>query len=293
VIDRPNGNHSNGKVLAAPAVRRLARDQGLDLTSIHGTGRDGHVTRADVEAALAAVSASKVAEAALEAEPASDLPLSAERHEVPLSQMRRAIARRLVQSAQEAPHFYVTAELDLTHALSVLPKDIGINNLLLYLTVQTLKDSPDLNATYEDDHLYHYAHINLVMAIALPNGLITPVLYQAEDYSLTGLANRARDLIARTREGKLRRTELSGGTFTISNLGMVNQIERFTAIINPPQVGILAVGAAKDRPVVIDGGLHIRKTVHLTLSADHRIVDGLIAARFLEIFDQHLQTFSG
>ncbi len=127
----------------------------------------------------------------------------------------------------------------------------------------------------------------------MENGLISPVLHRADDYSLSGLAAHTRDLIARARDGHLRPEELGGGSFTVSNLGVVQQVERFTAILNPPQVGILAVGAAKDRPVVIDGGLHIRKTVHLTLSADHRVVDGMIVARFLEAFDTRLQAFAG
>jgi pyruvate dehydrogenase E2 component (dihydrolipoamide acetyltransferase) len=205
--------------------------------------------------------------------------------------MRQAIGKRLVQSAQEAPHFFVTAELDLTAALTKLPQQIGINNLLLYLTVQTLKAFPDLNATYENGHLYGYDHVNLAVAVALPNGLISPVLQAADDYSLSGLADRTRDLITRARENRLRPEELGGGTFTVSNLGMIKQIERFTAIINPPQVGILAIGAARPRPVVIDGGLHIRTTAHLTLSADHRVVDGYVAARFLETFDNQLERF--
>ena len=119
------------------------------------------------------------------------------------------------------------------------------------------------------------------------------MLHNADDYSLVGLAARSRDLIERTRAGRLRPDELAGGTFTVSNLGIVKQIDRFTAIINAPQVAILAVGAAKPRPIVIDGGLHIRTTAHLTLSADHRVIDGMIAARFLEAFDGHLQAFGG
>ena len=283
---------TNGKaarVLAAPAVRKLARDRNIDLRSIRGTGSNGHVTRADLEAALTRP-----------AQP-SPVPIAAPeiqetvsgRHEISLSTMRQAIGKRLVQSAQEAPHFYVTAELDLTAALNKLPKQIGINNLLLYLTVQSLKAFPALNATYENGHLYSYDNVNLAIAVALPNGLISPVLHRADDYSLSGLADRARDLIARARDSKLRTEELSGGTFTISNLGIVKQIERFTAIINPPQVAILAVGAARPRPFVIDGGLHIRTTAHLTVSADHRIIDGLLAAQFLEVFDNHLQAFTG
>jgi pyruvate dehydrogenase E2 component (dihydrolipoamide acetyltransferase) len=131
------------------------------------------------------------------------------------------------------------------------------------------------------------------MAVALPNGLLTPVLHGADDFSLSGIANRARDLVKRARDGRLRPEEMQGGTFTISNLGIVKQIDHFTAIINPPQVGILAIGAVKERPLVRDGGLHIRTTAHLSLSADHRIVDGLLSARFIEAFDAHLQAFNG
>jgi pyruvate dehydrogenase E2 component (dihydrolipoamide acetyltransferase) len=293
VIDRvasqPATDSVRPKVLAAPAVRKLARDHDIDLSSIRGTGKDGHVTRADVEAALAA-GARHTTRETVELPPVS---LDDGRREVPVSQMRRAIARLLAQTVQEAPQFYTTAELDVTHALAVLPKEIGINNLILYVTIQALKDIPELNATYEDGHLYEYEHVNLAVAVALPSGLITPVLHRADDYSLAALAERARNLIVRARENRLRREELSGGSFTVSNLGMVQQVERFTAILNPPQVGILAVGAAKDRPVVIDGGLHIRKTVYVTLTADHRIVDGLVAARFLEAFDHRLQIFAG
>lgn len=292
VIDRAASKSANGsvrpKVLAAPAVRKLARDNGIDLSSIRGTGKDGHVTRADVEALLAA-GEKHTARETVELPPLS---LDEGRREVPVSQMRRAIARLLTQSVQEAPQFYTTAELDLTNALAVLPKEVGINNFILYVTIKALKDIPELNATYEGGHLYEYEHVNLAVAVALPSGLITPVLHRADDYSLAGLAERARDLIVRARENHLRREELSGGSFTVSNLGIVQQVERFTAILNPPQVGILAVGAAKDRPVIIDGGLHIRKTVYITLTADHRIVDGLIAARFLEAFDHRLQNFA-
>jgi pyruvate dehydrogenase E2 component (dihydrolipoamide acetyltransferase) len=271
------------RALAAPAVRKLARDHGIDLNQIAGTGRDGHVTRQDLQAVLALSQPLQVAA------PTGD------RWEVPLSQMRRAIGRIMSQSMQEAPHFYITAELDLTNALKnlkKLPDSIGINTLLLYLTVQSLKDLPELNATFEEGRLYHYQHVNLAIAVALDKGLISPVLHHADDYSLSGLANHVRQLIARAREGRLKQDELTGGTFTVSNLGVVKQIERFTAIITPPQIAVLAIGTAKERPVVIDGGLHIRNTVHLTLSADHRIVDGMLAARFLEAFDNRLQNFS-
>ena len=281
------------RVLAAPAVRKLARDHQIDLKTVRATGKDGQVTRADVEALLTTAQPVVVPQPG----PVANVPVPTPavsqdgRREVSLSNMRQTIARRLVQSVQEAPHFFTSAELDFTPALAALPAGIGVNALLLYLTVKALQSQPELNATYENGHLFAYDHIHLAIAVALPQGLLTPVLHRADDYSLSGLADRSRDLISRARAGKLRPDELGGGTFTISNLGIVPQIQRFTAIINPPQIAILAIGAAKPRPVVIDGGLHVRTTAHLTLSADHRVIDGLIAARFLEAFDQNLQAF--
>ncbi len=290
-----NGAAPAGKVLAAPAVRRLARDQGVDLNAIVGSGQAGRITRSDVEAAITVEAQSvPAAEPVVTTPPAMPAtPYDGERETVALSTMRKAIARRLSASMQEMPHFYVSGELDFTSALRVMPDGVGINALLLYLTVKALKDVPELNATYEDDQLYHYPHVNLAIAVALPDGLLTPVLHGADDFSLTGLANRSRDLIKRARAGRLKPDELQGGTFTISNLGVVEQIDQFTAIINPPQVGILAIGAVKERPLVIEGGLHIRTTANLTVSADHRIVDGMVSARFIEAFDQHLQAFNG
>lgn len=290
---------STQKPLAAPAVRKLARDHQIDLTTVIGTGQDGHIRREDVEAIINRHAAP---------EPETETPpfviaLSTPvvplrpadsvdgRKEVPVSTMRQAIAKRLSQSASEAPHFYTTAELDFTDAIAALPEGIGVNTLILYLTIKTLLNQPQLNATYENGHLFQYDHVNLAVAVAVNDGLLTPVLQRADDYSLSGLASRSRELIERARSGKPKLDEMSGGTFTVSNLGIVKQIDRFTAIINPPQVAILAVGAAKPRPVVLNGGLHIRTTAHLTLSADHRIVDGMVAARFLEAFDAELHQF--
>ena len=289
---------STSKPLAAPAVRKLARDNGLDLSTIIGTGQSGHIRREDVEALL-----NKQSETIPEAAPPFVIALSTPaapvrqvetvdgRYEIPISTMRQTIAKRLSQSANESPHFYTSAELDFTDGIAALPQGIGVNTLVLYLTVKTLLNQPQLNATYENGHLFQYDHVNLAVAVAVKDGLLTPILRRADDYSLSGLASHSRDLIERTRWGKLKPDEMSGGTFTVSNLGIVKQIDRFTAIINPPQVAILAVGAAKPRPVVLNGGLHIRTTAHLTLSADHRIIDGMVAARFLEAFDAELHQF--
>jgi pyruvate dehydrogenase E2 component (dihydrolipoamide acetyltransferase) len=285
---------ATSKPQAAPAVRKLARDNGLDLTTISGTGQLGRIRREDVEALLKTQPVPST-------EPISSPPFAIVRqiekvdvdgrHEIPISHMRQTIAKRLSQSANESPHFYTSAELDFTDAIAALPQGIGVNTLIVYLTIKTLLNQPQLNATHENGHLYHYDHVHLAVAVAVNDGLMTPVLRRADDYSLSGLANLSRDLIERTRLGKLKPDEMSGGTFTISNLGIVKQIDRFTAIINPPQVAILAIGAAKPRPIVMNGGLHIRTTAHLTLSADHRIIDGMVAARFLEAFDAELHQF--
>ncbi|MBN8590518.1 MAG: 2-oxo acid dehydrogenase subunit E2 [Anaerolineae bacterium] len=276
--------------LTAPAVRKLARDNGIDLSQVRGTGSEGRIRREDVESLLS-VGTPITPSVAPSPSVATPPPATEGRREIKLSTMRQAIARRLSQSMQESPHFYTVAELDLTDAIPALPAGIGLNAFLLYCCVAALKAQPELNATYEDGRLYHYDHVHLAMAVALPEGLLTPVLHRADDYSLSGLAERSRDLTARARAGKLKPDELAGGTFTVSNLGVVKQVERFTAILNPPQVGILAVGAAKPRPVVIDGGLHIRTTAFVTLSADHRIVDGMGAARFLEALDGQVRGF--
>jgi len=285
---------STSKPQAAPAVRKLARDNGLDLSTISGKGQLGRIRREDVEALLKSepIPSTEVGYSPPFAIVRQIEKVDVEgRHEIPISHMRQTIAKRLSQSANESPHFYTTAELDFTDAIVALPEGIGVNTLIVYLTIKTLLNQPQLNATFENGHLYHYDHVHLAVAVAINDGLMTPVLRRADDYSLSGLANLSRDLIERTRLGKLKPDEMSGGTFTVSNLGIVKQIDRFTAIINPPQVAILAVGAAKPRPVVMNGGLHIRTTAYLTLSADHRIIDGMVAARFLEAFDAEIHQF--
>ena len=158
--------------------------------------------------------------------------------------------------------------------------------------MQALRRVPALNATYENETLYRHDSINLAVAVALEDGLLTPVLAGAERFSLQGLAQESRKLIERARANKLQPNDLQGGTFTISNLGVIRQVDQFTAIINPPQVAILAVGTVKQRPLVIDGGLHIRHTVHLTLSGDHRVVDGMHLGQFMAAFQAELDHFS-
>jgi pyruvate dehydrogenase E2 component (dihydrolipoamide acetyltransferase) len=277
-----------GRFRALPKVRKAAREAGIDLTQVTPTGPHGNITLADVKAHQAL----SAAPAPVPASPSQDT----DGREIPLSRVRQIIGQRLGDSKREAPHFYVSGEFDLEAALvrlkSMPAVQVGINDLIQYLTVQTLRRVPSLNATFKDGQLIQYDAINLAIAIARRDGLITPVIHGAERFSLTGLAQESRPLIERARDNHLQPQDLQGGTFTISNLGVVGQVDQFTAIINPPQVAILAVGAVKPRPIVINGGLHVRHTVHLSLSGDHRAVDGMDLGRFMAAFQEELDYFT-
>ena len=274
----------------------MARDAGIDLEVVPATGKAGQITLADLRAyqhRLAAGAGALVQTRPGTLPPPVQLPERSQ--EIQLSRLQKVGGQRLSQSKQAAPHFYVTGEFDMEAALEKL-EDLAapprINDLLQFLVVQTLLRVPELNATFVDSHLYRHESINLAIAVARSDGLITPVIQGADRFSLTGLAKESRALIQRTRDNHLQPSDLQNATFTISNLGMVQQVDHFTAVINPPQVAILAIGTLKPRPVVINGGLHIRNTVHLTLSGDHRVVDGMILARFMEVFQSELDTFS-
>jgi pyruvate dehydrogenase E2 component (dihydrolipoamide acetyltransferase) len=267
-------------VQALPKVRRAARQMGIDLTDVLAAGATNPITM-------------QMLEQFQQASTPHTTTLPAGVHEVPQTRVRRIIGNRLAESMREAPHFYVTAEFDLEQAMQRLESSTGarFNDLLQYLTVQTLLRVPQLNAVYENGKLYRHDAVHLALAVARGDTLITPVIANAQHYSLSGLATVSRELIQRARDNHLHADDLRGGTFTISNLGMVSQVEQFTAVINPPQIAILAVGALKPRPVVRDGGLHIRRTVHLTLSGDHRALDGMDLARFMAIFEEEVQHF--
>jgi pyruvate dehydrogenase E2 component (dihydrolipoamide acetyltransferase) len=271
-------------IKALPKVRRAARENGIDLADVLAAGFPNPITMATLEAFRA--------QTAPAAAPASTV-VPAGSTLVSLSRMRQTIGRRLSESMREAPHFYVTGEFVFDTALAKLQgSKAKVNDLILYLATQTLGRVPALNARFEDGNLYQHSAINLSVAVARDDGLITPVLHDAGRFSLTGLAAEVRSLIERARTNRLNVEDVQGGTFTVSNMGMVAQVQHFTAVINPPQVAILAVGALKPRPVVIDGGLFIRSTAHLTLSGDHRVVDGMDLARFMAVFQEELDRFS-
>jgi pyruvate dehydrogenase E2 component (dihydrolipoamide acetyltransferase) len=298
----------NETYLALPKVRRAARENGIDLRRVPPTGSRGQITMTDFERFRAQAHADPIdppvatpthtvtAPPAHQDAPVPDSTPTPQRavggREIALSRMRRTIGERLSKSMRDAPHFYVSGEFDIDAAMRKLPVGTRVNDLIQYVTVQTLLRVPELNATYADDQLIQYDHVHLGVAVALDDGLLTPVLRHAERLSLIGIAEESRALIARAREKHLRADDLQGATFTISNLGVIKQVERFTAVINPPQVAILAVGTVKARPVVVDGGLHIRNTVYVTLSGDHRAVDGMHLARFMATFQEQLDLMS-
>ena len=274
------------KVKASPLARRIAKEKGIDLTQVRGTGPGGRITKEDV---LAYLERSGKVPSAEKVPVESALP---EYEVVSMSTMRRAIARKMVESKTHVPHFYVSVQVDMTEAakmreslIPILEAEKGVRLSFTHLFVKAvamaLEKYPQLNATFEDDEFKIWKDINIGIAVSLEDGLIVPVLREANKLSLFEIASRARDLIARAREKKLREEEFSGGTFTISNIGALD-VESFIAIINIPEVAILATAKIADKPVVIDGQLSIRKMMTMTLSVDHRVIDGVTAAKFLQ-----------
>ena len=277
------------RIFATPLARRIAANKGIALDGLTGSGPHGRILRRDVEAAPAAPAvqitpASANAMASSAATGASEL--------VANSQMRQVIASRLQQSKQQAPHFYVTVDCQIDtllaarRALNEKAPDgvkISLNDLVIRAAAMALMAVPDANVAYEDTHTRRFQHADICMAVAIDGGLVTPVIWAAETMGLAALSQTTADLASRARQGQLRAAEYTGGSFTISNLGMFG-VREFAAVINPPQGAILAVGAGEQRPVVVDGALVVATVMTVTLSADHRAVDGAVAAQWLQSF---------
>ena len=269
----------------SPIARRLAEKLGIDPGRIVGTGRNGRVSKEDVEAyaaKLAAAPAPATASPPMPAAPASATPLRRER----LTSMRATIARRLGESKQTIPHYRVSIDLDadalLARRRSLADKGIkvSVNDLLLEAVARALVRHPRVNAQFDGNEVLEFGRADIAVAVATDSGLITPVIRAADGKSVERLAAESRELAERARAGRLTREEITGGTFTVSNLGMYG-VKAFDAIVNPPQVAILAVGAAEARPVVRDGAVAVGTRMTVTLSSDHRVVDGAAAAAFL------------
>ena len=277
----------SGRNFASPLARRIASDSDLNLDNVKGTGPHGRIIRADVEDALAARPADQLTTPAAPAE---------ERF-VPHNAMRRIIAERLQHSKQTAPHFYLTVDCEIDallaarQALNEAAADgvkISVNDMVVKAAAAALMEVPDVNGYFEEDGCRYFSTADICIAVAVDGGLVTPIIYNAQQLGLAEISAKTRDLASRARSGTLDPSEYSAGGFTISNLGMYG-IREFAAVINPPQSAILAVGAGEQRPVVKNGELAIATVMSVTLSADHRIVDGALGARWLQVFKRAMQ----
>ena len=281
-----------GRIKASPLARRMASEQGIALDAIRGTGPGGRIVKRDIEAAAHQPAMAAAASAVLD--PGTEVPY--ERLE--LSQIRKAIARNLIQSLGPVPHFFLTVEIDMGHALQMRAElnksledsgaKIGVNEILMKTAAQALLQHPKVNVAFAGDYIRRFTRVDIGLAVAVPDGLITPVLRDVGSKGLLQISEEMRSLIERGRAKKLAPEEYQGATFTISNLGMYG-IDEFTAVINPPAATIMAVGATLEKPVVIDGSIEIRQRMRVTLSCDHRAVDGAMGAEFLASFKGMLE----
>jgi pyruvate dehydrogenase E2 component (dihydrolipoyllysine-residue acetyltransferase) len=301
----PVSASGNGRVFASPLARKIARQSGIPVGDITGTGPNGRILRRDVEAAIAAHAAAPPATTPpaiaplASAPPASAAPAAtaAEDGDIPHSRQRRAIAARLVESKQTAPHFYVRATVRAERLVALRAEinaglddgtRVSLNDLVVKATAAAHQRVPEMNVIWTPDAVRTFRTVDVAVAVATGRGLVTPVLRDVTAQTITQVAARTRDLAARARDGRLRQEELEGGTISVTNLGMYGVAE-FAAIINPPHAAILAVGAVRDEPVVEDGAVVPGQVMTVTLSVDHRPVDGVIAARWLAALKELLE----
>jgi pyruvate dehydrogenase E2 component (dihydrolipoamide acetyltransferase) len=302
----PAASTSGEKIFASPLAKRVAEQGGVSLSGIEGTGPHGRIIKADVEEAMASGSVKSGKAAAKGGATALVGRNPQESIDVPLSMMRKVIATRLLESKQNVPHFYLSVDIEMDNLLNarkqlnsaaeaaLKDKDaqpaykISVNDMIVKATAQALRDVPEANASWGGDRIIQFNNVDVSVAVAIDGGLITPIVRNADQKSLSTLSNELKDLIKRARAGKLQPEEFQGGGFSISNLGMYG-IKQFNAIINPPQACILAVGATDERVVVKKGQMQVANVATLTLSSDHRVVDGAVGAVFLEALKRYLE----
>ena len=294
------GREQGERIFVSPLARRMAAEAGLPLQEIQGSGPGGRIVRRDVEAAAqrprrpeaAPPSAAAAAPPTAPAAKAPEIPGLPEFELVPHTSMRKVIARRLTESKQTIPHFYLTIDCEVDRLLrarqeinEAAPEGVklSINDLIIKACALALRRVPDANASWTEEGVRKYKSVDISVAVALPAGLITPVIREADRKGLAEISAEMKDLAARAREGKLKPEEFQGGTFSVSNMGMYG-IRQFDAVINPPQACILAIGMSEQRPVVKDGQLAIATMMTCTLSCDHRVVDGALGAQWLAAF---------
>ena len=283
----------SGRMIVSPLAARMAAEAGIDLRSLQGSGPGGRIIKKDIEAALSQPKAQ--AQAPLRLVEFPQVGASAYRDE-PASEIRKVIAKRLVTSLGPVPHFFLTTDIEMDRAaemrrgINALDPDlkISINDIIIKVTAAALMQHPQVNASFQEKIVRYYEHADIGVAVAIEDGLITPVVRAADQKSLSQIAAEVRELAERARTRKLKPEEYTGATFSISNLGMFG-IDEFTAVINPPEGGILAVGAMTPKPVVRDNEIVIRQMMRVTMSCDHRIIDGATGAKFLQTFKKILE----
>jgi pyruvate dehydrogenase E2 component (dihydrolipoamide acetyltransferase) len=284
----PSAAPATGDVRSSPLARRLASERGLDLHSVQGSGPNGRIIKRDIEAAAAAgVAVQRPAAAAAPSGPV--IPREGDFHDEPLTNIRKTIARRLGESIGPIPTFYLTAEFDLSRVMEMRKAmaelgdqfKVSVNDVLLKATAVALSQHPEVNAHWLGDKIRYHNRVHLGMAVATDDGLIVPVIWDADRKRMSEISREAKELAKRARERKLRPEEFTGSTFSVSNLGMFG-IDQFTAIINPPEAGILAIGTSEEKLVVVNGEAVVRNRVRVTMSCDHRIIDGAVGAKFLQ-----------
>ena len=285
------------RIFASPLARRMAAQAGIDLASLSGSGPRGRIVKRDIEAALANADAAPAPGPA--AAPSAPAPRAPEAPAapgsgvvaVPNTGMRKTIARRLAESKQTVPHFYLTVDCDIDALLKTRQElnarsdayRLSVNDFVVKAAALALRKTPEANASWTDAATLRYERVDIAVAVAVEGGLVTPVVRDADNKGLAEISAEMADFAARARDGKLKPEEYRGGGFSVSNLGMYG-VREFAAVINPPQAGILAVGAGEKRPAVRDGALAIATMMSCTLSGDHRVIDGAIGARFLAAF---------
>ena len=300
VAEAPVAAAASGRQSVSPIARKLAKDSNLDLSQITGTGPGGRIVKRDVLAAAAAGIPAAPAAPVAPVPTSSSKELASQEYSstyatVPHTSMRKAIARRLTESKSTVPHFYLNADCQVDELLALRkkinessPVKISVNDMVVRAVAAAFMDVPEANVVWTPDAMIKYESVDVSIAVSTDGGLLTPVLRGVEKRSLSNIATTIVDLAERSRAGKLRQEELEGGSFAITNLGMFGTTS-FAAIINPPQSGILAVGAASQRPIVVDGELTIANVMSVTLSADHRAVDGALAAKWLAAFKVRIE----
>jgi len=297
----------NGRVKASPLAKRIAQEKGINLAQLTGTGPGGRIVKRDLEsiaAAVPVVAAAPVvfaqpiaASAPAVAQPSLLGPSMLKAEEITPTKLRQTIAKRMVASKQTVPHFYVTSEIDMAEAMALRAKlnalvdeagKISVNDMVLKAAAVALTHFPGINASFGENVIVRHGTVNMGIAVALEQGLITVVVADADRKPLAQIAREAKDIVNRAKNGKARSEEMQGSTFTVSNLGMFD-VDEFVAIINPPEAAILAVGSVRDVPVVKNGQIVPGKTMKVTISADHRVTDGAEAAKFLQEVKKNLE----